>query len=137
MNLQYIEELGRYDYINVGSWHEGLLSIDDYKLMTNRSEMVRSVCSEPCSKGQIKVPCGLWLALTLVLLSVFSGKEGIAAFGFRMQLRSIGSQVDWQDVPLFTTVSVRCLQAFSLCSDSLTAYVASFKISKIPPEQLC
>lgn len=55
MNLQYVEELGRYDYINVGSWHEGLLSIEDYKLMTNRSEMVRSVCSEPCSKGQIKV----------------------------------------------------------------------------------
>ncbi|XP_026871324.2 metabotropic glutamate receptor 1 isoform X1 [Electrophorus electricus] len=55
MNLQYVEELGRYDYINVGSWHEGVLSIDDYKLMTNRSEMVRSVCSEPCSKGQIKV----------------------------------------------------------------------------------
>uniref|UniRef100_A0A672QQ62 Glutamate metabotropic receptor 1 n=1 Tax=Sinocyclocheilus grahami TaxID=75366 RepID=A0A672QQ62_SINGR len=55
MNLQYVEELGRYDYINVGSWHEGLLSISDYKLMTNRTEMVRSVCSEPCSKGQIKV----------------------------------------------------------------------------------
>ncbi|XP_030626698.1 metabotropic glutamate receptor 1 [Chanos chanos] len=55
MNLQYVEELGSYDYINVGSWHEGLLSIDDYKLMMNRSEMVRSVCSEPCSKGQIKV----------------------------------------------------------------------------------
>lgn len=65
MNLQYVEELGRYDYINVGSWHEGLLSIDDYMLMTNRSEMVRSVCSEPCSKGQIKVPCGLWFVLTL------------------------------------------------------------------------
>lgn len=58
MNLQYVEELGRYDYINVGSWHEGLLSIDDYKLMTNLSEMVRSVCSEPCSKGQIKVGFG-------------------------------------------------------------------------------
>ncbi|XP_051954903.1 metabotropic glutamate receptor 1-like isoform X1 [Xyrauchen texanus] len=55
MNLQYVDELGRYDYINVGSWHEGLLSISDYKLMTNRTEMVRSVCSEPCSKGQIKV----------------------------------------------------------------------------------
>uniref|UniRef100_W5L5C2 Metabotropic glutamate receptor 1 n=1 Tax=Astyanax mexicanus TaxID=7994 RepID=W5L5C2_ASTMX len=55
MNLQYVEELGRYDYINVGSWHEGLLMIEDYKLMTNRSEMVRSVCSDPCSKGQIKV----------------------------------------------------------------------------------
>ncbi|XP_002665785.3 metabotropic glutamate receptor 1 isoform X1 [Danio rerio] len=55
MNLQYVEEIGRFDYINVGSWHEGLLSISDYKLMTNRTEMVRSVCSEPCSKGQIKV----------------------------------------------------------------------------------
>lgn len=55
MNLQYVEELGRYHYINVGSWHEGLLSISDDKLMTNRTEMVRSVCSEPCSKGQIKV----------------------------------------------------------------------------------
>lgn len=66
MNLQYVEELGRYDYINVGSWHEGLLSIDDYKLMTNRSEMVRSVCSEPCSKGQIKVPWGIWFAFVLL-----------------------------------------------------------------------
>lgn len=55
MNLQYVEVLGRYHYINVGSWHEGLLSISDDKLMTNRTEMVRSVCSEPCSKGQIKV----------------------------------------------------------------------------------
>lgn len=55
MNLQYVEEMGRFDYIKVGSWHEGLLSISDYKLMTNRTEMVRSVCSDPCSKGQIKV----------------------------------------------------------------------------------
>ncbi|XP_051731638.1 metabotropic glutamate receptor 1 isoform X3 [Ctenopharyngodon idella] len=55
MNLQYVEDMGRFDYINVGSWHEGILSISDYKLMTNRTEMVRSVCSEPCSKGQIKV----------------------------------------------------------------------------------
>ncbi|MBN3311122.1 GRM1 protein, partial [Amia calva] len=54
MNLQYAEH-GRYDYINVGSWHEGILHIDDYKIQMNRSEMVRSVCSEPCSKGQIKV----------------------------------------------------------------------------------
>ncbi|KAG9347635.1 hypothetical protein JZ751_005206, partial [Albula glossodonta] len=54
MNLQYVEG-GHYDYINVGSWHEGMLNIDDYKIQMNRSEMVRSVCSEPCSKGQIKV----------------------------------------------------------------------------------
>lgn len=57
MNLQSVGDSGegRYDYINVGSWHEGILSIDDYKLWLNSSEMVRSVCSEPCSKGQIKV----------------------------------------------------------------------------------
>nr|XP_033505221.1 metabotropic glutamate receptor 1 isoform X2 [Epinephelus lanceolatus] len=54
MNLQ-VEGDGRYDYINVGSWHEGILNIDDYKLWLNSSDMVRSVCSEPCSKGQIKV----------------------------------------------------------------------------------
>lgn len=54
MNLQYVES-GVYDYINVGSWHEGILSIDDYMIQMNRSEMVRSVCSEPCSKGEIKV----------------------------------------------------------------------------------
>nr|XP_023695025.1 metabotropic glutamate receptor 1-like isoform X2 [Paramormyrops kingsleyae] len=54
MNLQFVES-GQYDYINVGSWHEGILNIDDYKILMNRTEMVRSVCSEPCSKGQIKV----------------------------------------------------------------------------------
>uniref|UniRef100_A0A665WI45 Metabotropic glutamate receptor 1 n=1 Tax=Echeneis naucrates TaxID=173247 RepID=A0A665WI45_ECHNA len=54
MNLQSVGD-GRYDYINVGSWHEGILNIDDDKLWMNSSDMVRSVCSEPCSKGQIKV----------------------------------------------------------------------------------
>ena len=54
MNLQSVDD-ERYDYINVGSWHEGMLNIDDNKLWMNSSEMVRSVCSEPCSKGQIKV----------------------------------------------------------------------------------
>ncbi|XP_074471821.1 metabotropic glutamate receptor 1 isoform X1 [Sebastes fasciatus] len=53
MNLQGVSD--GYDYLNVGSWHEGILSIDDYKLWLNSSDMVRSVCSEPCSKGQIKV----------------------------------------------------------------------------------
>ena len=56
MNLRQVDP-GVYDYINVGSWHEGLLSIDDDMIRMNRSEMVRSVCSEPCSKGDIKVRC--------------------------------------------------------------------------------
>lgn len=57
MNFQSVGDMGesRYDYINVGSWHEGILAIDDSKLWLNSSDMVRSVCSEPCSKGQIKV----------------------------------------------------------------------------------
>uniref|UniRef100_H2VCM1 Metabotropic glutamate receptor 1 n=1 Tax=Takifugu rubripes TaxID=31033 RepID=H2VCM1_TAKRU len=57
MNLQSVGDTGegRYDYINVGSWHEGILAMDDSKLWLNSSDMVRSVCSEPCSKGQIKV----------------------------------------------------------------------------------
>lgn len=54
MNLQNVGD-ERFDYINVGSWHEGILNIDDNKLWMNSSEMVRSVCSDPCSKGQIKV----------------------------------------------------------------------------------
>uniref|UniRef100_A0A8C5I438 Metabotropic glutamate receptor 1 n=1 Tax=Gouania willdenowi TaxID=441366 RepID=A0A8C5I438_GOUWI len=54
MNLQNVGE-DRYDYLNVGSWHEGILNIEDTKLWMNSSDMVRSVCSDPCSKGQIKV----------------------------------------------------------------------------------
>ncbi|TDG99197.1 hypothetical protein EPR50_G00207460 [Perca flavescens] len=53
-NFQQVEP-GVYDYINIGSWHEGLLSLDDELMHMNRSDVVRSVCSEPCSKGEIKV----------------------------------------------------------------------------------
>uniref|UniRef100_A0A8C5E2Z6 Metabotropic glutamate receptor 5 n=1 Tax=Gouania willdenowi TaxID=441366 RepID=A0A8C5E2Z6_GOUWI len=55
MNFQRMEPSRVYDYINIGSWHEGLLTIDDEMLQMNRSDMVRSFCSEPCSKGEIKV----------------------------------------------------------------------------------
>ncbi|EMP39093.1 Metabotropic glutamate receptor 1 [Chelonia mydas] len=54
MNLQYIEP-NSYDYVLIGTWHEGVLNIDDYRIQMNKSGMVRSVCSEPCLKGQIKV----------------------------------------------------------------------------------
>ncbi|XP_068088084.1 metabotropic glutamate receptor 1 isoform X3 [Hyperolius riggenbachi] len=54
MNLQYTEP-SHYDYVLVGTWHEGNLTIYDEKMQMNKSEMVRSVCSDPCSKGQIKV----------------------------------------------------------------------------------
>uniref|UniRef100_A0A7M4DWE5 Glutamate metabotropic receptor 1 n=1 Tax=Crocodylus porosus TaxID=8502 RepID=A0A7M4DWE5_CROPO len=54
MNLQYIKP-NHYDYVLIGTWHEGVLNIDDYRIQMNRSGIVRSVCSEPCLKGQIKV----------------------------------------------------------------------------------
>lgn len=54
MNFQHVET-GVFDYINIGSWHEGVLSLDEDMIQMNRSDMVRSVCSEPCSKGEIKV----------------------------------------------------------------------------------
>lgn len=54
MNFQHVTP-GVYDYINIGSWHEGMLSLDEDMFQMNRSDMVRSVCSEPCSKGEIKV----------------------------------------------------------------------------------
>ncbi|MFT7797572.1 metabotropic glutamate receptor 1-like [Arapaima gigas] len=63
MNLQYLEG-GHYDYINVGSWHEGVLTIDDYRIQMNRSGVVRSVCSDPCSRGQIKVSEGAVLEVS-------------------------------------------------------------------------
>lgn len=54
MNFQHVTP-SVYDYINIGSWHEGVLSLDEEMIQMNRSDMVRSVCSEPCSKGEIKV----------------------------------------------------------------------------------
>ncbi|XP_054833643.1 metabotropic glutamate receptor 1 isoform X3 [Eublepharis macularius] len=54
MNLQHIES-HHYDYVHIGTWHEGVLNIDDNRIQMNKSGMVRSVCSDPCLKGQIKV----------------------------------------------------------------------------------
>lgn len=44
-----------YDYINVGSWDNGGLKIDDDEIWPNSDSVIKSVCSEPCDKGQIKV----------------------------------------------------------------------------------
>uniref|UniRef100_A0A8C9Y122 Metabotropic glutamate receptor 5 n=1 Tax=Sander lucioperca TaxID=283035 RepID=A0A8C9Y122_SANLU len=44
-----------YDYINVGSWDYRGLKIDDDEIWPNRDGIIKSVCSEPCDKGQIKV----------------------------------------------------------------------------------
>uniref|UniRef100_A0A8C5ENV1 G-protein coupled receptors family 3 profile domain-containing protein n=1 Tax=Gouania willdenowi TaxID=441366 RepID=A0A8C5ENV1_GOUWI len=44
-----------FDYINVGSWDNRGLKIDDDEIWPNKDAFIKSVCSEPCDKGQIKV----------------------------------------------------------------------------------
>ncbi|XP_077154674.1 metabotropic glutamate receptor 5 isoform X2 [Ranitomeya variabilis] len=44
-----------FDYINVGSWDNGELKMDDDEIWSSKNSVIRSVCSEPCAKGQIKV----------------------------------------------------------------------------------
>ncbi|XP_062983251.1 metabotropic glutamate receptor 5 isoform X2 [Elgaria multicarinata webbii] len=44
-----------FDYINVGSWDNGELKMDDDEIWSKKSSVLRSVCSEPCDKGDIKV----------------------------------------------------------------------------------
>ncbi|KAF3692885.1 Metabotropic glutamate receptor 5 [Channa argus] len=44
-----------YDYVNVGSWDNRGLKIDDDEIWPNKEATIKSVCSEPCDKGQIKV----------------------------------------------------------------------------------
>ncbi|KAL2096254.1 hypothetical protein ACEWY4_008402 [Coilia grayii] len=44
-----------YDYINVGSWDSSGLRMDDEEIWPSSDAIIRSVCSEPCDKGQIKV----------------------------------------------------------------------------------
>lgn len=44
-----------FDYTNVGSWDISGLQIDDDEIWPNKDDIIKSVCSEPCDKGQIKV----------------------------------------------------------------------------------
>lgn len=60
-----------YDYINVGSWDNRGLKIDDDEIWPNNDAIIKSVCSEPCDKGQIKVnitnadtTSGYWCAVS-------------------------------------------------------------------------
>ncbi|XP_037099986.1 metabotropic glutamate receptor 1 isoform X1 [Syngnathus acus] len=121
MNLQNVED-GRYDYINVGSWHEGVLSIDDNKLWMNSSDMVRSVCSDPCSKGQIKVirkgevSC-CWICTTCkeneIVLDEFTCKA--CDLGWWPADDLAGCQplplkyLDWADVESMVAVAFSCV----------------------------
>lgn len=44
-----------FDYVNVGSWDNSGLKIDDDEIWSSKDTIIKSVCSEPCDKGQIKV----------------------------------------------------------------------------------
>lgn len=44
-----------YSYIPVGSWDQGGLKMNDEEIWSDDSDIIRSFCSEPCQKAQIKV----------------------------------------------------------------------------------
>ena len=48
-----------YDYINIGTWDRRGLRIDDDEVWASKDAILKSVCSEPCDKGQIKVTDGI------------------------------------------------------------------------------
>lgn len=54
MNFKQTGE-DEYAYIHVGSWDQGGLKMNDEEIWSNNSEIIQSVCSEPCQKAQIKV----------------------------------------------------------------------------------
>lgn len=49
MNYQLLPN-GMYNYVQIGSWENGTLTIPE-----SPKKMVTSVCSEPCGTGQVKV----------------------------------------------------------------------------------
>ncbi|KAK1800171.1 hypothetical protein P4O66_000224 [Electrophorus voltai] len=54
MNFKQMSEED-YSYIHVGSWDSRGLRMDDDEIWSNSSAIIRSVCSDPCEKAQIKV----------------------------------------------------------------------------------
>ncbi|XP_061559474.1 glutamate receptor, metabotropic 5a [Phycodurus eques] len=54
MNFKQMSE-DEYAYVHVGSWDQGGLRMNDQEIWSNDSDLIRSVCSEPCQKAQIKV----------------------------------------------------------------------------------
>ncbi|XP_065146786.1 glutamate receptor, metabotropic 5a [Paramisgurnus dabryanus] len=54
MNFKQMSEED-YSYIHVGSWDSSGLKMDDEEIWANSSAIMRSVCSDPCEKAQIKV----------------------------------------------------------------------------------
>lgn len=59
MNFKQMSEED-YSYIHVGSWDNRGLKMDDEEIWANSSAIIRSVCSDPCEKAQIKVRKGIF-----------------------------------------------------------------------------
>lgn len=66
-----------FDYINVGSWDNGELKMDDDEIWSEKSNIIRSVCSEPCEKGQIKVNIFL-ICFSLVVCTALNFESKIS-----------------------------------------------------------
>lgn len=64
MNFKNVGE-DEYSYIHVGSWDQGGLQMNDDEIWNNDSDVIQSVCSEPCQKAQIKVGTRLVAGLLL------------------------------------------------------------------------
>ncbi|KAJ3589893.1 hypothetical protein NHX12_010734 [Muraenolepis orangiensis] len=54
MNFKHTGK-NEYSYVHVGSWDQGGLLMDDEEIWTNHSDIIQSVCSDPCQRAQIKV----------------------------------------------------------------------------------
>ncbi|XP_032879317.1 metabotropic glutamate receptor 5 [Amblyraja radiata] len=54
MNFKKLRK-DHFDYMNIGSWENGELKMDDSRIWVNKELVVRSVCSDPCAKAEIKV----------------------------------------------------------------------------------
>lgn len=59
MNFQKLPS-GKYDYVKVGSWDNGTLTVESEIVVFNgtSNEAPQSVCSMPCDAGQFKVNMG-------------------------------------------------------------------------------
>ncbi|MGH0178198.1 UNVERIFIED_CONTAM: hypothetical protein FKN15_076989 [Acipenser sinensis] len=79
-----------FDYISVGSWDSSGLKMDDDEIWSNKNTIIRSVCSEPCEKGQIKVSDG-WADR----YDVTEGYQREATGGITIKLQS--PDVKWFD----------------------------------------
>lgn len=133
MNLQYIEP-NRYDYVLIGTWHEGVLNIDDYRIQMNKSGMVRSVCSEPCLKGQIKVCLEpLLSAIEMWITSqCFFPKHRQASFKLRYRTSFSSGKQKYRKTPRLTFYSYNpiyrpMVSKIVLCSDVESSSVTEFE----------